>query len=397
MTPVFRFFDLFLPASLRNNPTDMMRGYIIVGLIFTNILVSLIVLVELIFFLNLEHNRHIGVSLDLICLVGYLIALLLLKRTESYLLCANFLITTLACVVVIGIQITGGYLESPISQLAVQLPVTAFLLLGFRTGIFWLITTLVFCLALYFSAVQNLGFVQLLQSENLVQAMHISLQFVLILMVGGALIVYETINNLLTKTLNEERNKFEHKASHDHLTGIPNRFEFFRRLKVVIEEALEREHKVGVVYIDLDGFKPINDLLGHHMGDEALKAVAERLQKVLRLSDTTARLGGDEFALILPGIHVPVDIESIMPKVLAVVKEPITVNGVDIIVKASCGVAIFPDHSLEYSALCRYADMAMYHAKEDHDAYQVFDESMKGQKIDSPDAGAASPPLSYKK
>jgi diguanylate cyclase (GGDEF)-like protein len=381
MTRLFRFFDLFLPASLRKNPTDLMRGYIVVGMIWTNILVSLFVLLELLYFLKLEHNTHIGVSLDLLCLVGYLIALLLLRRTESYFLSANFLITTLACIIIIGIQITGGYLESPISQLALQLPVTAFLLLGLRPGIAWLLITLVFCIACYLNAVLNYGYVQLLQNQGLVEAMHISLQFILLFMVGGALIIYETINSQLTRKLNEEINRFEHKASHDDLTGIPNRFEFFRRLKSGIDQARERQQKVGVVYIDLDGFKPINDLLGHHMGDEALKAIAIRLQQILRVSDTTARLGGDEFALILPGIHVPDDIEIIMPKILSAVKEPININGVNVVVRASCGVSIFPVHSQDHSALCRYADMAMYNAKKKHDAYLVFDESMKGQKL----------------
>ena len=380
MSAIFRFFDLFLPANLRNNPTDLMRGYITVGMIFSNIFFCLLVLVELLFFLDLEQNTLIGVGLNLACLVGYLIALLLLIRTENYVLCANFLITTLAIVVIIGIQITGGYLESPISPLAVQLPVTAFLLMGLRRGITWLVITIVICAAAYLSAIYDYGYVQLLQSDALVQTMAISLQFILVIMIGGALIVYESINSLLTRKLHEERNKFEHRASHDDLTGIANRFEFFRRLKTAIEEAQVRRHKVGVVYLDLDGFKPINDLLGHHIGDEALRAVATRLQHELRLSDTTARLGGDEFALILPGIHFPVDIDSIMPKILSSVKEPITINGVDVVVKASCGVAIFPDHSEQYSALCRYADMAMYRAKEQHDAYVVFDESMKQQK-----------------
>jgi diguanylate cyclase (GGDEF)-like protein len=378
MNPIFRLLDLFIPTSLRNNPTDMMRGYIIVGMIFTNILVGLVVLVELMFFLDLEHNTHIGVNLDLLCLLGYLIALLLLRWTESYFLCANFLIATLACVIVVGIQITGGYLQSPISQLALQLPVTAFLLLGLRPGVFWLVITLVFCIACYVSAILNVGYVQLLQNQSLVEAMHISLQFILLFMVGGALFIYETINGQLTRKLNEEINRFEHKASHDDLTGIPNRFEFFRRLKLGIDQARERQQKVGVVYIDLDGFKPINDLLGHHVGDEALKSVALRLQQVLRVSDTTARLGGDEFALILPGIHVPDDIEVIMPKILSVVREPIQINGIDVVVRASCGVAIFPNHSEDHSILCRYADMAMYQAKKKHDAYLVFEDSMKG-------------------
>ena len=133
---------------------------------------------------------------------------------------------------------------------------------------------------------------------------------------------------------------------------------------------------MGLVYIDLDGFKPVNDIYGHQMGDEALKIIAGRLKSILRLSDTTARLGGDEFALILPGIHVPGDIEVVMPKILAAIKEPIFVNEVEVVVYGSCGVAIYPDHSEDHSVLCRYADVAMYQAKEKQDAYQVFDKTM---------------------
>lgn len=380
MTAIFRFFDFFLPANLRNNPSELMRGYILVGMIVTNILNSLLMLLVLLYFLNLEQNTPIGVGLDIACLVAYLIALVLLKTTENLFLCANFLLVTLTVVIFIGIQITGGYMESPILQLVVQLPVTAFLLMGLRPGLFWLVLTLVVCFLCYLSALVNVGFVQLLQNQSLIETMYIVLQTTLLVLVGGALVIYEIINGQLTRKLNEERNRFEHKASHDDLTGIPNRFEFFRRLKSVIDDAQDRKQKVGVVYIDLDGFKPINDLLGHHMGDEALKAVALRLKHILRLSDTTARLGGDEFALILPGIHVPDDIEIIMPKILASIREPIKVNGVDIVVRASCGVSVFPIHSDDYSALCRYADIAMYQAKEKHDAYLIFDESMKTQK-----------------
>jgi len=377
LTPLFRFFDIFLPANLRNNPTDLMRGYIMIGLIFVNIIICLIVLVECLYFLHLEHNKLIAAGIVVLCLVGYLVALLLLIRTENYLLCANFMLSILAIAVILGIQITGGYLESPISKLGLQLPVTAFLLMGLRPGIAWLVITLLISVGLYLSAISGVGYVQLLQSQRLVEAMDISLLFILLIMMGGALIVYETINSLLTGQLHEERNRFEHKASHDDLTGIPNRFEFFRRLKSAIEEAQERRHKVGVVYIDLDGFKPINDLLGHHVGDEALRAVAKRLQLSLRLSDTTARLGGDEFALILPGIHVPVDIHNILPKILVAVREPTNIDGVDVVVRASCGVAVYPVHAEDDSALCRYADIAMYRAKEKSDTWVMFEENMK--------------------
>lgn len=375
MTFIFGFFDSLLPASLRSNPSDLLRGYILVGLICTNILTSTLVLLGIVFYLDLGAPTYIAISLTVACVLGYLLTLFLLKKTENFQLCSNFLISILGLVNYFAIQITGGYLESPVLQLVLLLPVTAFLLQGLKAGVRWLLLTLLLSALCYTSAVLDVGYVQLLD-EGSVEAMYIALQFILLLMVGGALIIYETINGLLNKKLHEEKNKFEHKASHDELTGIANRFEFFRRFKMAIEEAQDREHKVGVVYLDLDGFKPVNDIYGHHMGDEALKVIASRLKSMLRLSDTTARLGGDEFALILPGIHVPGDIEVIMPKVLSAIKEPIFVDDVEVVVYGSCGVAIYPDHSEDYSVLCRYADVAMYQAKEQQDAYQVFDKAM---------------------
>lgn len=380
MTLLFKLFDFFLPQSLRNSPTDLMRGYILIGLIFSNVITSVFVAFGLIYILDLEQNTPIALALDLSCVVGYVVTLVVLRRTENYTLCANILLVSLAIVITSAIQITGGYLESPILQLTAQLPVTAFLLLGIRAGVIWLIITIVISAACYASAILGIGYVQLMTDQNVVDAMYILLQFVLIMMLGGALVVYETMNSLLTKRLNEERSKFEHKASHDDLTGIPNRFEFFRRIQSVIGEARERDQKVAIVYLDLDGFKPVNDLLGHHIGDEALQAIARRLQNVLRLSDTTARLGGDEFALILPGIHVPTDIQIIMPKILAAIREPIKVDRLDVVVHASCGVAIFPDHSTDHGALCRYADKAMYLAKEQHNTYLVYNETMSSNR-----------------
>jgi diguanylate cyclase (GGDEF)-like protein len=379
MAFILRFFDRFLPESMCTNPQDLIRGYILVGMIFTNFSLAIFTGVAIWFLLDLEYNLPIALGLDAACLVAYPIALIMLKRTEQYALVANFLLIVLSAVTLCGILITGGYLNSPILQLALMPPVIAFLLLGLRGGIPWLIITLVLCIGAYYGAKNEVGYVQLLQSESVLEAMYILLQFILVLFIGAVLIVYETLNGLLRNELEAEKTKLEHWASHDDLTGVPNRFEFFRRLKAHLSEAEERTQNVGVVYIDLDGFKPINDTHGHHMGDEALRAVAERLDKVLRLSDTTARLGGDEFALILPGIRVPDDVETIMPKILQAIREPIEVEGQEIVVHASCGVAIYPNHSNDYNDLCRYADAAMYRAKGKKNAYLVYEDSMELQ------------------
>ena len=126
----FYLVEFFLPPSMRNSSTDLLRGYVLVGLIFTNVIISALVTLGLFFYLDLGDQTPIGVALNATCVVGYLVSLAVLKRTESYKLCANILLSTLAMVIFGGVQITGGFTVSPILQLILQLPVTAFLLLG---------------------------------------------------------------------------------------------------------------------------------------------------------------------------------------------------------------------------------------------------------------------------
>ena len=117
MSYLLRFFDYFLPDSLCTNPSDLMRGYIIVGLIFANIAICLLIMLGLVYLLELEYNTPIALALNGVCLLGYCVTLVLLKRTENYILCSNLIIAILGSVIVCGVQITGGYLESPILQL----------------------------------------------------------------------------------------------------------------------------------------------------------------------------------------------------------------------------------------------------------------------------------------
>ncbi len=376
MAFILRFFDYFLPESMCTTPKDLMRGYVLLGVIWANLLICVLTAFGLVFLLNLEQNTLVALSLDGACILGYLAVLLLLKKTENYLLCSNAMIVMLALIILTGIQITGGNLESPILQLLLMIPLWGFLLLGLRAGIAWLLVTMGLCAFTYITDIYNIAHVQLLQSTEVLHAMDVMVQFVLITVIGAVLIVYETLNGLLEKELHEEKIKLEHWASHDDLTGVPNRFEFFRRLKAHITEANERTQTVGVVYIDLDDFKPVNDTHGHHTGDELLRAIAERLQETLRLSDTTARLGGDEFGLILPGIRVPDDIENIMPKILEAIRRPIYIEGQEIIVRGSCGVSVFPLHGEDYTDLCKYADTAMYRAKVNSDSYIIYENTM---------------------
>lgn len=156
----------------------------------------------------------------------------------------------------------------------------------------------------------------------------------------------------------------QHLATRDPLTALPNRSTFNDRLEHHIRIAFRRNSHLAVLFIDLDRFKPINDTLGHDVGDEALLAVAERLNGCIRKSDTAARLGGDEFALILPDVRDEQEAIQIADKIAVALREPINGKLHRLHCSASIGVALFPEHGRLSDELLRHADLAMYQAKQ---------------------------------
>jgi diguanylate cyclase (GGDEF)-like protein len=155
----------------------------------------------------------------------------------------------------------------------------------------------------------------------------------------------------------------ERQAMHDSLTGLPNRALFRLRVERAIEETRWSGWRCGVVLIDLDHFKDINDTLGHHVGDILLVEVAERLQQSLRSGDSVARLGGDEFAVLAAGSASGESIVGVARRLLAALEDPFTVEGVRLDVQASLGVALHPEHGTDVDTLVQHADTAMYAAK----------------------------------
>ena len=160
----------------------------------------------------------------------------------------------------------------------------------------------------------------------------------------------------------ETRQQLHHLAHHDPLTGLPNRLLFDDRLQYAIEQARRNEQRCLLLFLDLDGFKVINDTLGHAFGDELLRRVAERLKAVLRASDTIARLGGDEF-VILAGSANSDYAAQLAQKILDQLRVPIPVLGEILAITGSVGIAVFPDNGADSQQLLRAADMAMYTAK----------------------------------
>lgn len=171
-----------------------------------------------------------------------------------------------------------------------------------------------------------------------------------------------------------------HQRYHDVLTSLPNRALFWDRLEMALCRARRNSQMLAVMFLDLDGFKVINDSLGHLTGDELLQAVAYRLRSCLREGDTLARAGGDEFHLLLPEISGRKDAAAIAEKIIANLKHPVTLDGHEVCVGLSIGIALFPEDGVNMEALTRHADMAMYHIKaRGKNGYEFFSDHMMGR------------------
>ena len=153
-------------------------------------------------------------------------------------------------------------------------------------------------------------------------------------------------------------------AQHDVLTGLPNRALFSDRVQNALAYAKRHNRRFAIIFLDLDQFKPINDNFGHAIGDRVLKQAAKRLQKTIRASDTVGRIGGDEFVLLVGELTAADTALVLAEKIRQEVRRPYLIEGRELTISCSLGVAIYPDHGKEEITLTKAADEAMYRAKE---------------------------------
>ncbi len=157
--------------------------------------------------------------------------------------------------------------------------------------------------------------------------------------------------------------RMEQLAFNDTLTGLPNRAAFGHLLSQAVQQSRRYGNRVALLFLDLDGFKQVNDSLGHDVGDELLRQVADRLRDCLRGSDVVARLGGDEMVALLPAVGEPALAAAVAEKLLAAIAAPYALAGRDVRISASVGIAVCPDDSEDEQTLMKHADHAMYAAK----------------------------------
>ncbi|WP_310386244.1 diguanylate cyclase domain-containing protein [Roseateles sp.] len=178
-------------------------------------------------------------------------------------------------------------------------------------------------------------------------------------------------------TLKEHESRLESIAYHDALTGLPNRLLLHDRLQHGMQQCKRRKDMLALVYLDLDGFKTINDRHGHACGDALLIGIAKNIKQTLREGDTLARLGGDEFIILLVDLHTPNDCKPMLERVLSAAAEPVDYDGLSLQISASLGVAYYPQAmDIDATQLLQQADQAMYRAK--HEGKNRFQISSMG-------------------
>ncbi len=175
-----------------------------------------------------------------------------------------------------------------------------------------------------------------------------------------------------------QEEKIHYQAYYDGLTGLPNRSLLMDRVEHDLQIAKRKGHQSGLLFIDLDRFKRVNDTMGHEVGDQLLQEVAERLKIIIRSSDTISRFGGDEFVIYLTDISGPSDVAHVAEKIVDALSQPFDLNGFEVFTGASVGIALAPVDAMRPDDLLRLADLAMYKAKESgRNQYHFFARKMQ--------------------
>jgi len=364
MRTLSSLLNQFVPSSIKDDSREqLVRARVLVAALLLGCIVT--PLAELPSLLQGHHGRETIAGLFVTCLTVtfYICCLVVFRRTASLALAGNLYGLGVYCGITGAVSITGGFQTSPFLQILLIVPLFLFLICGRRWGYGWTLVIIVtfavfFTLSLIGIKVPDLASTP---HQNIVV---FALWVMLCISLMICLAIYDTINESLAERMRIERDKFKHEASHDALTELANRRTYHRTLTLCIEECRESGTQLALLIIDLNGFKPINDRFGHHAGDFVLRTVGERLKKTIRASDTVARMGGDEFSVILHDIKdssIPLHVAR---KVQDAISEPIKFEEHLVSVNASIGIANYPEDGQDPDALTKYADSAMYTAKQ---------------------------------
>lgn len=367
--------NYFIHPDLRNDSDVYHRVRILIAamMVFPIVTLTAMLVVPLInFSLN---SVQIAAGLLMPTTFGYITLLFLLKRYGHYMFCAVTTVIILMALIVGGICLSGGAAYSPVTQLMVVPLLTAYFFGGVRWGSTAVIATFIIMTTLIVLHLVGYDFVQTVHSKEQLVIAHFLVSFVNLAAIAGMAFIYEFTAALLKQERDTEHEKYIRLAKTDPLTGLANRRNFDDMLqeRVDLYGADVPPRRFALGYLDLDGFKPVNDKLGHAIGDEVLRIVSARLRTVLRGSDFVGRHGGDEFMMML---DLPGDLdalEKMATRLLGSIAKPIRTSAGEVEVSGSLGFAIFPLDTFDIDELKRFADESMYAAKKQHNCWRMYE------------------------
>ena len=357
-----RLVNWYVPESLKGNLHLYTRARMIAaGTISTWPVCVPILLILLLLFQGNPVLQNFTIMVTVGGIIIWAFILYLLRLTGSFPLCIHLLVSTGLGIITLTVYMTGG-IQSPTIVAMIIPPIISALFTGRQSALAWCcICSFIFILFFAFEdASQNNPN---LIPEHLTNAVRTIFLILASFAIVGFLYIYEEIGRQYHLLLSEEKQKLSSMAHHDDLTGLANRLQFNKHLNLAIELAHEENSKIALLYIDLDDFKPVNDIHGHEAGDQVLKIAAQRMNRCVRASDTVARIGGDEFAIILNGIDSRQRAEDIANNISAQMKVPMDIYDKQIIIGASTGVCIYPEDADCAQSLISAADEKMYATK----------------------------------
>lgn len=306
-------------------------------------------------------GRIAAEALFIAAIVGVLLSMAILRFRGDRLTALNVMLFIYAGAFAAACFVFGGT-DSPTYPLLILAPVMAAIAGSVALSLSWSLLVLAFWVVILQCERFGIQFTQIILPQNHNLAMMLGYTALSVAVVS-VIIIYAEMNKALRESLQSTNSELAHLSSHDQLTRLPNRRFYDQRIALALQRAAEQGSMTGLLFMDLNEFKKINDTYGHGAGDKLLIAVAQRVQNSLRETDLVARLGGDEFVAVLEDVKSPEEITRIAHKLSVAIEQPLYVRQQILKFSASIGVAIFPIDGRQKQELEEKADKAMYLAK----------------------------------
>lgn len=354
--------DTLIPASMIGNHESYLKARVFINTLAIAFVFGLLGILMLWLASGIPARNvfwaYVGVTA---VLANYVFAYLLLRWTRSVLVAGNWFLASLYLIVSFFAVAIGMSYKSPVAIWPV-IPMLGFLVCGKISGYVWFLLSLSAQLVVVWLSTAGVGVANWLEPGTTpLLANALMACFTYGLVIAGCIVALD-VHSSHRKALDHERQRYRRLADLDPLTALPNRRAFERAVGALIGSS-GAAGAFALVYIDLDGFKKVNDTCGHAAGDAVLAEIAERIRSHVRREDGVARLGGDEFALALVGADNPLDVRGRVEVLLKALERPIPWQDTELYVGGSAGVALYPRDAVRLRTLLDAADRAMYHAK----------------------------------